>query len=35
MRGFVGRLGTETFLVRDWLLTSIEEFVAAVDAYIR
>lgn len=31
--GFFGRLKSETFSTRDWLLTSIEEFVAAVDAY--
>lgn len=30
-----GRLKTETFYARDWLSTSIEEFVAALDAHIR
>ncbi|MCY4743392.1 IS3 family transposase [Pelomonas sp. UHG3] len=33
--GFFGRLKTEMFFARDWLTTTIEEFVAAVDAYIR
>lgn len=33
--GFFGRLKNEMFFARDWLSTSIEEFVAAVDAYIR
>lgn len=33
--GFFGRLKTEMFFARDWLSTSLEEFVAAVDAYIR
>ena len=33
--GFFGRLKTEMFITRDWLSTTIEEFVAAVDAYIR
>jgi len=32
--GFFGRLKTEMFFARDWLSTSIEEFVAALDAYI-
>ena len=32
---FFGRLKTEMFFARDWLSTSIEEFVAALDAYIR
>jgi transposase InsO family protein len=32
--GFFGRLKTEMFFARDWLSTSIEEFVAAVDAYV-
>jgi transposase InsO family protein/transposase-like protein len=32
--GFFGRLKTEMFFARDWLSTSIEEFIAAVDAYI-
>lgn len=33
--GFFGRLKTEMFFARDWLSTTIEEFVAALDAYIR
>jgi transposase InsO family protein/transposase-like protein len=33
--GFFGRLKTEMFFSRDWLSTTIDEFVAAVDAYIR
>jgi transposase InsO family protein/transposase-like protein len=33
--GFFGRLKTELFYSRSWLSTTIEEFVAAVDAYIR
>lgn len=33
--GFFGRLKTEMFFARDWLATTIEEFVAALDAYIR
>ena len=33
--GFFGRLKIEMFFSRDWLSTSIEEFVAALDAYIR
>ncbi|WP_397533632.1 IS3 family transposase [Roseateles sp.] len=33
--GFFGRLKTEMFFARDWLSTTIDEFVAAVDAYIR
>ncbi|QNP48577.1 IS3 family transposase [Diaphorobacter aerolatus] len=33
--GFFGRLKTEMFFARDWLSTSIEEFVVAVDTYIR
>ena len=32
--GFFGRLKIEMFVSRDWLSTTIEEFVAAVDAYI-
>ena len=32
--GFFGRLKTEMFFARDWLSTTIEEFVAALDAYI-
>ena len=33
--GFFGRLKTVMFFARDWPSTSFEEFVAAVDAYIR
>ncbi len=33
--GFFGRLKKELFYSRDWLSTTIEEFVAALDAYIR
>lgn len=33
--GFFGRLKNELFYARDWLSTTIEEFVAALDAYIR
>jgi putative transposase len=33
--GFFGRLKTELFYSRNWLSTTIEEFVAAVDSYIR
>ena len=33
--GFFGRLKNELFYPRDWLSTTIEEFVAALDAYIR
>jgi putative transposase len=33
--GFFGRLKTELFYSRRWLSTTIEEFVAAVDSYIR
>lgn len=33
--GFFGRLKTEMFFFRDWLSTTIEAFVAALDAYIR
>jgi putative transposase len=33
--GFFGRLKNEMFYSRDWLSTTIEEFVAALDAYIR
>jgi len=32
--GFFGRLKNEMFFARDWLSTTIEEFVAALDAYI-
>jgi transposase InsO family protein len=33
--GFFGRLKIEMFFARDWLSTTIEDFVAALDAYIR
>jgi transposase InsO family protein len=33
--GFFGHLKNELFYSRDWLSTTIEEFVAALDAYIR
>lgn len=33
--GFFGRLKVEMFFAREWLSTTIEEFVAALDAYIR
>jgi transposase InsO family protein len=33
--GFFGRLKTEMFFSRDWLSTTIDQFVAALDAYIR
>ena len=33
--GFFGRLKIEMFYSRDWLSTTIDEFVAALDAYIR
>ena len=33
--GFFGRLKNELFYSRDWMSTSIEEFVATLDAYIR
>ena len=33
--GFFGRLEIEMFFLRDCLSTTIEEFVAAEDAYIR
>jgi transposase InsO family protein/transposase-like protein len=33
--GFFGRLKIEMFFSRDWLRTTIEELVAALDAYIR
>jgi len=32
--GFFGRLKNELFYSRDWLATTIEEFVAALDSYI-
>ena len=33
--GFFGRLKTEMFFSRDWFSTTIEEFVSALDNYIR
>ena len=33
--GFFGRLKTEMFYFRDWLSTTVDDFVAALDAYIR
>ena len=33
--GFFGRVKTEMFFERNWLSTSIDEFMAALDAYIR
>ena len=33
--GFVGCLKTEMFLGRDWKGTSIAQFIAVVDSYIR
>lgn len=33
--GFFGRLKTELFYPRNWLSSTIEEFVAALDSYIR
>lgn len=33
--GFFGRLKIEMFFARDWLSTTVEEFVVALDAYIR
>jgi putative transposase len=33
--GFFGRLKTELFYSRNWLSTTIEEFVAILDSYIR
>jgi putative transposase len=33
--GFFGRLKTELFYPRDWMTTTIDEFVAALDSYIR
>ena len=33
--GFFGRLKTEMFFSRDWLSTTIDEFVSALDIYIR
>ncbi len=33
--GFFGRLNNELFYARDWLDTTIDEFMAALDACIR
>src|SRR3954447_18321994 len=33
--GFFGRLKNELFYPRDWMATTIDEFVAALDSYIR
>ena len=33
--GFFGRLKNELFYARDWLNTTIDDFIAALDAYIR
>ena len=33
--GFFGRLKTEMFYPRDWQATTVEQFIQAVDAYIR
>lgn len=33
--GFFGRLKTELFYPRDWMATTIDEFVASLDSYIR
>jgi transposase InsO family protein/transposase-like protein len=33
--GFFGRLKNEMFYSRDWLTTTVEQFVAALDSYIR
>lgn len=33
--GFFGRLKNELFYSRNWLSTTIEEFIAALDSYIR
>ena len=33
--GFFGRLKNELFYARGWLDTTIDEFIAALDAYIR
>ena len=34
-QGFFGRLKTEMFFSRDWLSTTTEKFVAAMEEYIR
>lgn len=33
--GFFGRLKNELFYARDWLTSTIEEFIAELDAYVR
>jgi putative transposase len=33
--GFFGRLKNELFYARDWMNTTVDEFMAALDAYIR
>lgn len=33
--GFFGRLKNELFYARDWLATTIDEFIAELDAYVR
>ena len=33
--GFFGRLKNELFYSRSWLTTTIDEFVSALDTYIR
>lgn len=33
--GFFGRLKTELFYRRNWLSTSTEQFIQALDSYIR
>ena len=33
--GFFGGLKIEMFFARDWLSTTIKEFVAALDTYVR
>ncbi len=33
--GFFGRLKTETFYSKDWRSTTTEEFIQALDSYIR
>lgn len=33
--GFFGRLKTEMFYLREWQATTIEQFIQALDSYIR
>jgi transposase InsO family protein len=33
--GFFGRLKNELFYARNWLATTIDEFIAELDAYVR